>query len=484
MKKYLSIALSIICGGLLIVSCEKEPEAIPVTGITLDSTSVTLTEGETARLTATVSPSNADNQAIIWSSSNASVASVSNGTVTAVAAGSATITAKSDDGGKTATCNVVVNSKVISVTGVSLDKTSLELTEGDEYTLVASVQPANANNQNVSWSSSDDTIVSVSNGKITALKPGNASISVKTDDGGKTASCSVKVNEKIYPVETISLDKTSLELTEGDEADLTATILPTNATNKNIIWSSSNESVAAVMNGKVTAVTAGTAEIQAKTEDGGKTATCNVTVNAKYYPVESVNLSKTSQTMLPGQSITLDAYVLPDNATDKTIIWTTSNEKVAEVVDGKVTAKAKGETTITAECGGIKGTCKITVINEKELNLADNVTIKLTGTGIIISGNIYYSRTYTITNKSIVDIELVSIATSNSLELSGTVKSGESVSQTLYLSYNIYPVVTLTFKYNGKEYKVNTESTSSTSKSSAAKADSQMNHQCSIEYIK
>lgn len=268
-----SIALAI---GLL--SCTEEPAPIAVTSITLDSTSMTLIEGDTQKLTATVSPSNAENKAVIWTSSNSSVASVKEGTVTALKVGEATITAKSDDGGKTATCKVTVNAKVYPVTGVTLDKTSYEMTEGDEFTLTATVKPDNATNKNVTWSSSNTSVATVSNGKVTALKAGTATITVKTEDGGKTATCEVTVNAKVYPVESVSLDKTSYKMIEGEEITLTATVNPENATNKNISWSSSNTAVSSVDNGKVTALKAGTTIITVKTEDGNKTATCEVTV--------------------------------------------------------------------------------------------------------------------------------------------------------------------------------------------------------------
>ena len=159
-----------------------------------------------------------------------------------------------------------------------MDKTSYEMTEGDEFTLTATVNPENATNKNVSWSSSNTSVANVDNGKITALKAGTATITVKTEDGNKTATCEVTVNAKVYPVTGVTLDKTSYEMTEGDEFTLTATVNPENATNKNVSWSSSNTSVATVDNGKVTALKAGTATITVKTDDGGKTATCEVSV--------------------------------------------------------------------------------------------------------------------------------------------------------------------------------------------------------------
>ena len=262
----------------ILLGCTEEQVPIAVTSVTLDSTSITLIEGENHTLTATISPSNAENQKVLWSSNNTSVASVKDGIVTAIKVGTATITAKSDDGGKTATCTVTVEAKTIPVTGITLDKTSYEFTEGDEFTLIATVNPENATNKNISWSSSNTSVATVDNGKVKALKAGTATITVKTEDGNKTATCEITVNAKVYPVESISLDKAWCEMTEGDEFTLIATVNPENATNKNITWSSSNTAVATVDNGKVKALKAGTATITVKTEDGNKTATCEITV--------------------------------------------------------------------------------------------------------------------------------------------------------------------------------------------------------------
>ena len=239
-----------------------------------------LTEGESATLVATISPNDAENKTVIWSSSNLSIASVLNGKVTASKAGKATIAVKTDDGGKTATCEVTVNANVYPVIGVTLDKTSATLTEGDEVTLTATVNPDNATNKNITWSSSDNTVASVSNGKVTALKTGKATITVKTDDGGKTATCEVTVNAKVYPIEEIVLDKTYAEIKVGNEITLTATIYPSNATSKTLKWTSSDTSVATVSNGKVTALKAGQVVVKATSEEYNISAICDVTVLA------------------------------------------------------------------------------------------------------------------------------------------------------------------------------------------------------------
>ncbi|MCI6918267.1 Ig-like domain-containing protein, partial [bacterium] len=143
------------------------------------------------------------------------------------------------------------------------------------------VYPDNSTNKNVSWKSSNTSVATVNNGVVTALKAGTATITVTTEYCGKTATCQVTVNERIYNVESVSLDKTNITLTEGDSETLTATVYPDNATNKNVSWKSSNTSVATVNNGVVTAIKAGTATITVTTEDGRKTASCQVIVDAK-----------------------------------------------------------------------------------------------------------------------------------------------------------------------------------------------------------
>lgn len=183
----------LLCSGLALTGCTEEPAPVAVSAITLDTNSLELQEGDSQNLTATISPSDADNTKVLWISSNSSVATVAEGVVTAVKAGKATITAKSDDGGKTATCEVTVVAKAILVESVSLDKTSLELKEGEEVSLTATVKPDNATNKNVTWSSSNETVASVIDGKVTALKSGETTITVTTEDGAKTAECKITV---------------------------------------------------------------------------------------------------------------------------------------------------------------------------------------------------------------------------------------------------------------------------------------------------
>ena len=363
MRKILPLSLIL----LAILSCQKESETVSVTNITLSPESISLVEGDTETLTATVSPSNATNKKVIWTSTDGSIASVDNGRVTALKPGNTTIRAKSDDGGKTATCQVTVKAKVYNVESVSLDKTNITLTEGDSETLTATVYPDNATNKNVSWKSSNTSVATVNNGVVTALKAGTATITVTTEDGGKTATCQVTVNARIYNVESVSLDKTNITLPEGDSETLIATVYPDNATNKNVSWTSSNTPVATVNNGVVTALKAGTATITVTTEDGSKTATCQVTVKAKQINVAYINIDQNSVHLKEGESILLTVTVYPSNATNKNVNWTSSNVKVASVSsEGKVTAIKSGVATITAKSVSSSSKDSIQIIVDKK----------------------------------------------------------------------------------------------------------------------
>jgi len=273
---------------------------VPVSGVSLNLTSLSLTMGgtQTATLAATVEPSAAANKSVTWTSDNTSVATVNNGVVTAVAAGNATITVTTVEGGKTATCAVTVaaasQSNNVAVTGVTLAPTSLSLTVGGSTgSLTATVAPSNATNKTVSWSTSDASVATVYNGVVTAVGSGTVTITVSTQDGGKTATCAVSVTA---PVSGVSLSQTSLSLTMGgtQTATLIATVQPSGAANKSVSWASSNPNVATVNNGVVTAVAAGTATITVTTVEGGKTATCAVTVNPSAVTFNSVTANGSS----------------------------------------------------------------------------------------------------------------------------------------------------------------------------------------------
>ena len=251
------------------------------TGVTLDKATASLHPGDTVQLTATVAPSNANSKAVTWSSSDETLATVDNtGKVTAKANGSATITVTTTDGSKTATCVITVTTLV---TGVSLDKTTLGIDTGATGQLTATVAPASASNKAVTWNSDATSVATVDDtGKVTGIKAGTANVTVKTVDGGKTASSKVTVTDPVVHPTGVSLDKTTADATVGDTVQLTATVAPSNANSKAVTWSSSDETLATVDNtGKVTAKANGSATITVTTTDGSKTATCVITIADK-----------------------------------------------------------------------------------------------------------------------------------------------------------------------------------------------------------
>ena len=199
------------------------------------------------------------------------------------------------DGGTLTQNGTVTGDVTYKVTGVSLSPTTLTLDVGASSTLTATITPDNASNKSINWESGNTGVATVdTSGKVTAVAQGTTTITATAADGsGKSAECSVTVKEAAnVPVESVSLDKTSLGLTEGETTQLTATVEPEDASNKNVTWESSNTNVATVNNGEVTAVSAGTATITVTTVDGGKTDTCTVTVREEA-PDRPVNLPDT-----------------------------------------------------------------------------------------------------------------------------------------------------------------------------------------------
>lgn len=179
--------------------------------------------------------------------------------------------------------------ETVSVTGVALNKTTVALTVNQTETLTATITPANATNKNVTWSASGDGVVSVVDGLVRALKPGTSTVTATTVDGGYTANCEVTVSAATVAVTGVTLNKASLSLTVGDSETLTATVAPSDATNKNVTWSVTGDAVT-VNNGTVTAAKAGEATVTVTTVDGGFTANCAVTVK-EAKPVDAVDLA-------------------------------------------------------------------------------------------------------------------------------------------------------------------------------------------------
>lgn len=269
-------------------------DVVHVSSVTLDKTELYLKENETAQLTATVLPVDAIIKAVRWSSEDPDVATVNEtGLVTMKASsGSTHIVATTVDGGLTARCLV---SSFVSVDGVTIDVESVTLEVGESKQLTATVSPENASNKKLIWYGSNEFFSVTEDGVITGIKVtdrGRYSVWVKTEDGTRFDNARVTVTESIThnPVTGIELDVEYLELYVGEEEQISATVVPEYADNHNVVWSSSDITVAtvttdtaegAVSFASIKAAGEGSACITVETEDGGFTAMCNIVVKSK-----------------------------------------------------------------------------------------------------------------------------------------------------------------------------------------------------------
>lgn len=346
--------------------------------------------GKKLKLKTSVTPTKAGDKKLTYTSSNKKVATVnSKGQITAKKAGTAKITIKAAVGKAKTTITVKVPAKNKVVKSVTLSPKTKSLEVGQNFSLKATIKPTNATVKNVSYKSSNTKVATVnSKGKVTAKGVGTAKITVTTLDGSKKATCSVTVKAKTVPtvpVTGVTLSATSATLDIGKTLNLTATVTPANATNKNVSWSSSNTAVATVSGGVVTAKAAGTATITVTTADGNKKATCAVTVKAaaqtpEEIAITGVSLDQEKMTVYANGIGKLTATVEPANTTmDQTVTFTSNNDKVTVAADGTITPKVtdSDEDTVTAAItatttNGKTATCEVTVIVRKSAKSEDD----------------------------------------------------------------------------------------------------------------
>jgi len=246
-------------------------------------------------------------------------------------------------------CDELLN-RPVDVTGVTITQDNQTLVVGDTVQLAATVAPSDATNKDVTWSSDDEDIATVSSsGVVTAVAVGEATITVTTEDGEKIDSITVTVNSATIAVTGVTIAEEDQTILVGDTLQLTETVAPSDASNKNVTWTSDDEDVATVSSsGLVSAVAEGTATITVTTVDGGKTDSITITVNPAPIAVTGVTIAEEDQTILVGDTLQLNATVSPNDATNKDVAWSSSDTGVATVsTTGLVTPVAAGSTTIT-----------------------------------------------------------------------------------------------------------------------------------------
>ena len=241
-----------------------------VTGITLSQHELTLVKGATATLTATVIPADAPNKNFSWKSDNEAIAKVVNGVVTAVSKGETIIRVTTEEGNKTDECKVIVKeeSDPVAATGVKLSFTTLTQKIGTAFTLVATVEPANATNKAVTWSSSNSTVASVTNkGVVQAKAAGTADITVTTADGGHTATCSFTVTTEDVPLTGLKISPAETHIKVGQASTLNVKYEPVTATHKEVTWETSDAAIVTVdQDGNLKGVAVGEAVITVKSK--------------------------------------------------------------------------------------------------------------------------------------------------------------------------------------------------------------------------
>ncbi|WP_051656538.1 Ig-like domain-containing protein [Butyrivibrio sp. AE3004] len=273
----------------------------------------------------------------------------------------------------------------VKATKITTDITSKTLKVGESVTATATLTPSDATNKYVKWLTSDSSVADVDGGVITGIHSGTATITAVAGSDNKVIA---PIQITVYqPVTGLTLDKTNLSLRVGETAPLTSTIIPADADDKTVTWSSSDEAVATVANGTITAVKTGTATITATSHyDNSITATCKVTV---IIPVAGLTLDKNALSLKVGEAAILTPTITPENADDKTIIWTSSNEAVATVANGTVTAIGSGTAVIKAtsnENSSIAATCSVTVSKAAGADITTG-TDKSANTFKVISGS-------------------------------------------------------------------------------------------------
>ena len=359
-----------------------KPTDIKVSSIKLNTKNHTMYSNQYVQLKATVLPNNAYNKSVTWKSSNSKIATVDkNGKVKALKVGNAIITATSTDGSNvSAQCKIKV---VQRVTKIKLNKSIINLSKkGKTAKLKATVLPNNAYNKSVTWKANNTKVVTVDKkGKIKATTNKGATYvnAIAKDGSKKKAKLLVVVGPK---VKKITLNKTSVTLNRGAKNrtfQLKKAIKNKNATYKGVSWYSSNKNVATVdKNGKVTIKHRGTVTITAKAKDGSnKSAKCKFTVKQLVTKL-SYNNKKQVKEVYKNKTIKFAVTVVPSNANNKGLTYSSSNKKVATVNSkGVIKGIKAGTVTITAKAkDGSRKAVKLTV-KVKNPPISDNTKLTI-----------------------------------------------------------------------------------------------------------
>ena len=423
-------------------------QPVLVSSIALSPTSVTLNPNGTYKFNVTVSPSNATNKGVTWSSSNTNVVSVDqNGNIKALKEGTAKIRVTAKDGsGKYAEASVTVESSKptnILVTGVSLNASTVKMYVGQSYQLIHTIKPSNATNKGVTWSSSNTNVVSVSNGKIVGKSSGKARITVTTNDGRYSAYTDVTVinrpssnsSSSSKPSSSsssgssisssIDIIKDTIELNKGSEGKLEYK-LSQDLTDSIIIWKSSNTDVAVVKNGIVTAISDGEATITATINGKDIKDTCKIIV--KKLDLTGIVFEDESLSISVGKTLKLTLNALPSGADLPSLKWDVDNKDILSVSDeGVIKAINVGETIVTVSSMDGKYSASINIIVTPYVS--EPIEINVEGYDLNFDENTY---SYTLKIKNEKSLKITSNVKDISIKGNDKLENGSLITITVF----------------------------------------------------
>ena len=377
----------------------------PVKSIQIQAENKTVASGSTIRLTGECQPADASIKGIVWASKNPQIASVdSNGNVTGLKRGNAVITATAADGSG-AKGNITI-SVIQPVTGLRISPAEIRVTTGRYTQAKVTVQPADASDKSVTWTSSDERIATVVNGRVTGQKAGTCTVTCASKTNPEiTASATVIVSQLVTRIEFTN-QKDELSFRTGEKLQLQWEVLPDDATDTAVTFKSAHPKIATVdSNGMLTAISRGTATIYATAQDASKRqAAVRVTV---IQPVTGVEMQNPLYYVQLGWSGNVRAIVQPRNANNQRVYWSSEDEDIATIRSngtstGHVQGNRRGRTTITActEDGDFTAQADVRVGNFNEavmvegLDVSDNNQIRIVLRNMsddITLQNIYYT---------------------------------------------------------------------------------------------
>ena len=347
------------------IKVKVEANEIKAKNLVVNEKNISLNVGGLSQITVKIEPANATNRELIWESSNPNIATVDdNGIIKGISPGTAIIMVKTKDGSLEK--QIVVTIKETEVESLSFAQNDISIKKDDTLRLIVQIKPIGLDSPKLTWSSSDPSVVSVDeNGNIKGLKEGTATITV-TSSNGKSASIKVSVVTDEVKVEKITLNPSKLTLDVGSSSQVTAIIGPANATNRELVWESSNPNIATVDdNGIVKGISPGTAIITVKTKDG--TVESQIVVTIKETEVESLCFAQNDISIKKDDTLKLIVQIKPTGLDSPKLTWSSSDPSVVSVDEnGNIKGLKEGTATITVTSpNGKTASIKVTVVTDE-----------------------------------------------------------------------------------------------------------------------